>query len=81
MARLVWETTAPGTEYQPYYDLAGRFLRDEAQNPDYWRGPCGRLWAACLGLDADYMYHEAGGMGEYMATARCRHRQGVGCQA
>ena len=40
-------------------------------NPGWILSPCGRFWAEMLGLNAKWLYHNAGGTGK--CGKQCRH--------
>lgn len=66
------------TNYQripldPWQRLAAEIMRSGLyrEGVSYVSGRCGQFWASMLGLDADYLFDMAGGVGPLEASAEC----------
>jgi len=61
------------TPLDPWRRLAAEIIRSGLyrEGVSYVSGRCGQFWASMLGLDADYLFDMAGGVGPLEASAGC----------
>jgi len=62
-----------GVVRHPWRRLAAEIIRSGLyrEGVSYVSGRCGQFWASMLGLDADYLFDMAGGVGPLEASAGC----------
>ena len=66
---LIYESNS----LDPWQRLAVEIIKSGLyrEGVSYVSGRCGRFWASTLGLDADYLFMMAGGVGQLEASSDC----------